>query len=116
MALFGTLSSLGVIDYVSFGSENGDLDNLNTLSSVLINEPKEYKHILSNKLSTGISFPLAQEKAICEYLGQDLTNVLSTPNNILGIGYLKALQKLNSEIEPYTVKRHLVSYNSRSRY
>ena len=32
-------------------------------------------------------------------------NVLSSPNNILGIEYLKALMRLDSKISPKTVKR-----------
>ena len=39
-------------------------------------------------------------------------NVLSSPNNILGIEYLKAIKKLKSKVKPYTVKRIDSGYNS----
>ena len=38
-------------------------------------------------------------------------NVLSTPNNILGIEYLKALKKLKSNITPISVTRNNVNHN-----
>ena len=38
-------------------------------------------------------------------------NVLSSPNNILGIEYLKALKRQNSPIIPVTIKREGAAYN-----
>ena len=41
-------------------------------------------------------------------------NVLSSPNNILGIEYLKALKKYNSNIQPIAISRREADYNSTS--
>ena len=38
-------------------------------------------------------------------------NVLSSPNNILGIEYLKALKRQKSNIQPITIKREGAKYN-----
>ena len=37
---------------------------------------------------------------------------LSSPNNILGIEYLKSLKKYNSSITPYNIPRFEVHHNS----
>ena len=39
------------------------------------------------------------------------SQILSDPNNILGIEYLKALKKLNSPIVPFTLKREFSGYH-----
>lgn len=107
------LSSLNVVDYLSFGAETDDIATLNVIADTLYREPKEYKNILSHELSKGLSYPKARENALLMYL-QDIrrfTNVLSTPNNILGIEYLKALKKFKSPIMPVAIKRFDAGYN-----
>lgn len=107
------LNSLNVVDYLSFGAETDDISTLNVIADTLYREPKEYKNILSHELSKGLSYPKARENALLMYL-QDIrrfTNVLSNPNNILGIEYLKALKKFKSSIMPVAIKRFDVGYN-----
>ena len=107
------LDSLKVIDYLSFGSESGDISTLNMIADILYKEPKAYKNILSHELSKGLSFPKARENALLMYLNdiRRFSNVLSSPNNILGIEYLKALKKLKSPITPITVERYNAGYH-----
>ncbi len=99
---------------LSFGSECGDLDILNNVANVLYDEPKEYQTILSHELSKGLSYPKARENALLLYLNdiKKYANILSNPNNILGIEYLKAIKNLKSKVKPYTVKRIDAGYNS----
>ena len=101
------LDSLGIVDFISFGSECNDISILSEVTDVLTNEPSEYKSLLSHELSRGVSFPKARERALMMYLNdiRRFNNVLSSPNNILGIEYLKALDKQNSKIHPITIKR-----------
>ena len=107
------LDSLKVVDYLSFGSESGDISTLNMIADILYKEPKAYKNILSHELSKGLSFPKARENALLMYLNdiRRFSNVLSSPNNILGIEYLKALKKLKSPITPITVERYNAGYH-----
>ena len=107
------LNSLKVIDYLSFGSESGDISTLNIIADTLYKEPKAYKNILSHELSKGLSFPKARENALLMYLNdiRRFSNTLSSPNNILGIEYLKALKKLKSPIIPITVERYNAGYH-----
>ena len=112
----GALKILEAFDDVtlSFGSECGDLDTLNNIADVLYNEPKEYQTILAHELSKGLSYPKARENALLLYLNdvRKYANVLSNPNNILGIEYLKAIKKLKSNVIPFTIKRIDEGYNS----
>lgn len=108
------LDSLGVVDYLSFGAETSDINVLNNIANVLYSEPNEYKNILSHELKKGLSFPKARENALLMYLNdiRKYSGVLSSPNNILGIEYLKALIKYNSTIKPICVERIESEYNS----
>lgn len=107
------LNSLGVVDNIAFGMESPNITILNKFADVLYNEPKEYKNILSHELKKGVSFPKARENALMMYLNDIRTfaNVLSAPNNILGIEYLKALKKLKSNIQPVAISRYEVGHN-----
>ena len=107
------LDSLGIVDILSFGTESGVLDELLTFANLFLEEPENYVALLKEALSAGNSFPKAREKAACTYLSDEkYDGILSTPNNILGIEYLKALKKLNSSITPFTIKRILSDYSS----
>lgn len=118
---YGAISmfhQLGCIDYLCFGSECGDISVLTQIAEVLSTEPISYQENLKIYLKEGCSFPEARTKALCKHLHGDfkdlemLQNVLSSPNNILGIEYMKAIKKCKSNIKPITVKREGASYHS----
>ncbi len=108
------LNSLKIVDYLSFGTELCDVNLLNEFAEVLHTEPKEYVSILNHELGKGFSFPKARENALLMYLNdiRRYANILSSPNNILAIEYLKALKQENSNIIPFSIKRNKVDYNS----
>ena len=107
------LNSLKIVDTVSFGSENSDIDILNRISGILYEEPKQYVEFLNEELKKGLSFPKARENAILLYLNdQKYSNILNQPNNTLAIEYLKALKKYKSHIMPISIKREKAFYNS----
>lgn len=107
------LNSLNVVDYISFGAETDDIEVLDKCADVLFHEPKKYKTLLTHELSKGVSFPKARENALMMYLNniRKFANVLSSPNNILAIEYLKAMKKLKSNLQPYSIQRYEVGYN-----
>ena len=113
------LDSLEIVNFVSFGSECNNISTLQEVTDVLTNEPPEYKTLLTHELSSGVSFPKAREIACTKYLQKNspenislYNNILSSPNNILGIEYLKALKKLNSKITPHIINRIESDHNS----
>lgn len=93
---------LNIIDAISFGSECG---NVNMLSSVAeIMETKEYNNEIKELLNSGLSYPKASEQALIKCLSTT-DKKLFKPNNTLGICYIKALKRLNSNITPLSIKR-----------
>lgn len=107
------LDSLKVVDYISFGAETSDIDILNNFADILYKEPLKYRSFLTHELKKGISFPKARENALLMYLNgnRKFINVLSSPNNILGIEYIKALKKHKSNIKPISIARFETGYN-----
>lgn len=106
------LHQLGFIDSICFGGEYNDLTNLKLIADLLIQEPSSYKETLTNALKNGASFPAARQQALLSYLpDKTLLPLLSSPNSILGIEYLKALSQLNSSIKPFIVKRKGAGYS-----
>ena len=101
------INSLKIVDTLSFGTEIDDINILKECAEILTEEPEEFKSLLSHELSKGISFPKARENALLMYLNdiRRYANVLSSPNNILAIEYLKALTATNSTISPISIKR-----------
>ena len=94
------LDSLKIVDVLSFGAETDDINVLDDFAEILYKEPRQYKTLLSTELKKGLSYPKARENALMMYLNdiRKYLNVLSSPNNILGIEYLKALKKNKSKI------------------
>lgn len=109
------LNSLGIVDYISFGSEIGEINPLNDVAEILYKEPKEFSSLITKQLKSGLSYPKARELALSMFFGtsRKYTEILENPNNILAIEYLKALKKFKSPIEPITVKRDYSDYNSK---
>lgn len=107
------LNSLNIVDYVAFGTELDDINILDKCADILYREPQKFVNLLNHELSKGLSFPKARENALLMYLNDIRTysNVLSSPNNILAIEYLKALKKLRSHITPISIKRKNAGYN-----
>ncbi|MBE5956096.1 MAG: nucleotidyltransferase [Lachnospiraceae bacterium] len=115
------LHGLGVCDYLSFGSEAGNLESFLPIAEILADEPEEYQQKLRSFLKSGLSFPAAREKALEEYLlntsnfsrYRSLSAFLKGSNNILALEYLKALKNTGSDIMPVTIRRRNASYHDK---
>ena len=103
--------AMNCVDCIAFGSECGDITSLNELSSLIISENFQKK--LKEQISTGISYPSALTNTM-KIINPSLAPLMSEPNNILGIEYIKAVYKLGSPIKPVTFKRIGDSYNDTS--
>ncbi|MGB4588379.1 MAG: nucleotidyltransferase [Clostridiaceae bacterium] len=105
------LDALKGIDILSFGSEEGELKDLYTLADFLTKEPAAYQDFLRKELDSGKSYATARNIALKKFLPEVDETIIQSPNNILGIEYLKALIRLDSKIEPYTLKRKGKGYH-----
>lgn len=99
------LENLGV-DYISFGSESGNIDNLKAIAGE-ISSNKQIETIIRQKVKEGLAFPRARREAVAELFGEEKAQLLDTPNNILAIEYLKAIKKA----QPVTVCRKGPGYH-----
>lgn len=108
-----------MIDLISFGSECGDVSLLDTIAQTFLSHTNELDPLIKEGLKKGLSFPRARMDAAINFLNRsnfqqshcDLQSALESPNNILGIEYLKAVHKLNTSIKPFTVKRLQANYH-----
>jgi len=100
-----TLNATGLINHLVYGSEYDDLEAMYQIARLLVEESDEYKHHLSLALSLGNSFPTSRSIALESIWPELPKDIISKPNAILGIEYLKALIRLNSNIIPYPIKR-----------
>ena len=96
------LHALGCVDFLSFGSECGDITQLRQAADFLTMESDAYKKYLRSLLQSGCSYPTARAKAAAALHPENagFSTILDSPNNILGIEYLKALKRLKSAILP----------------
>lgn len=111
------ISSLPNVEYLSFGSEIGDVGLLEKAADFLSNEPEEFRTILSQHLDDGFSYPKARAMALSEYSQTheefgDIADILNKPNNVLAISYIQALKNAGlNHVKLHTVKREC-DYNS----
>ena len=99
----GILHGTGIVDSLAFGSESGDIESLRRAAYMADNEPPKLKDMIKTNLDSGLCFPDARAKAWQQYLEGE--NILSLPNDILGIEYIRALNALDSPILPVAVPR-----------
>lgn len=124
------LSAIGV-DAVVFGSECGQIEILKQAAYALNHESAEFQERLRKELKAGLTYPQARAKALGEtqadgtrvenvedfHANTDVSNshiwssILNSPNNILGIEYLRAAEDLHSPMEFYTISREGSGYH-----
>lgn len=97
------LNALGIVNYLSFGSECGDEQLLSEIADAVVSP--EVDDRIVEELKKGISYPSARYNAVKELYCKEFSDLLEQPNNILGIEYIKAIKKLKSAIVPKTVAR-----------
>jgi len=114
-AAVSLLNQLGCVDTLCFGSEAGSLLPLRKVAAVLNHEPEEFSENIRGRMRTGVNYPTARALALSDWFGDEipeLHDILEKPNNILGIEYLRAIERLNSSIEPVTIRRWTSEYHS----
>lgn len=107
------LNKTGIITKICFGAETNCLNDFLAVSKILSDEPDIFKYTLLKELKKGLSYPVARSIALKNTLNIN-TDFLANPNNILAIEYFKALNKLNSNIVPYIIKREHSDFHSKN--
>ena len=99
------LENLGT-DYISFGSESGNIDELAAITRE-ISANEEMESVIRQKVKDGIAYPRARREAAAQLFGEEKAQILDSPNNILAVEYLKAMKKA----KPVTVCRKGPGYH-----
>lgn len=109
------LHNLGIVDFICFGSESGNISAMKKIAEYIQKDCHEFNNSIGNYVRNGSSYPEARQAALIEHCpsvdASTLNEILASPNNILGIEYLKALTYLQSPIKPITVKRVQTGYH-----
>ncbi len=103
------LNSTGTCEFLSFGSESGDIENITAASDALLNIDND---IIKKYLSDGYSYPVARQKALGESAGDKISSVLSSPNDLLGVEYIKSVIKNKYPLTPIAIKRSGACHDS----
>ena len=98
----GLLNALGVVDYLSFGSESNSAGPLERAAEALLDPAVDAA--IRAELPSGESYAAIRQRVLERFIGAD-AKVVETPNNILGVEYIKALYEERSRMEPLAVQR-----------
>ena len=103
------LSSIPEVTWLAFGCESGNKQSFISSAKVLASEPDTFKSKLKEMLDSGESYIKSYACAFeaCGGNGQ----LVSNPNNILGLEYTKAILKAGANIDILPIKRIGADYN-----
>ena len=108
------IKSLGIVDYISFGSESGDSTLLKHFAENMLK--KEYQEAISTLSALdeykNLGYPALCEAAYKKVFNEDASCAF-LPNNILAIEYIKAIRELSVPVEIHTVKRKGAGYTEK---
>lgn len=113
-----TLSKLSDVDALAMGCETDDTKSLEKIAELRTSESPEFQSIIAELLDKGYSYAAALTEATAveaEKYGISVSAtkaILSEPNNLLCVEYVKAINKLGLNIKPHFIKRQGNSYNS----
>ena len=89
------------VDKLIFGSESNNLEDLTEIAKAEL-EQKDFDKLVKIYVKLGNNYPTALSLALKDLTGKEI----STPNDILGITYIKTILKHNYNIKPYSIKRN----------
>ena len=101
------LMQLGVISHLAFGTEAADIAPLERAAREI--DTEKIQHRIAHGLSMGLSYAAALSSALAEQLGIE-ERILRTPNNILGMEYLRALHAKDADITPLALPRKTAAH------
>ena len=87
-------------EYLVFGSESNDVNNLIELANISLYN-QDYQTKIKEYLNDGDNYPTALSKAFKDFN----LDTVSTPNDLLGLCYIKEILKQDASIKPVTIKR-----------
>lgn len=102
------LQSIPNLQTLVFGCENDNLTSLKQMAN--FQENSNFQSIISQHLKKGNSYIQSKMKTLQQLGFHELAQIASTPNNILAIAYLKAIQSFHANITPIPILRKGAGY------
>ncbi|MCD7828368.1 MAG: nucleotidyltransferase family protein [Clostridiales bacterium] len=100
----------GVVNTLSFGCEDAQSDMLRKIARVT--EDKVYSRRIKDYYDAhSCSYPEAKAGVVKSVLGEDCTEIMMKPNNILAIEYMRAIQYFKSDITPLCIERKISTHD-----
>ena len=96
------LENLVFVNSLCFGSECADMDLISKTSEIF--SDANFRDLISSQLKNGVTFAAARQTAVGR-VDEKAAEILRNPNDILATEYVSALNRLNSNIKPFCVKR-----------
>lgn len=103
------LTSIPDVTTLCFGAETAGKTAFLQAARYLANEPKEVSEKIKADVAQGVSYAKARANAFAGFIPFDL---LSSPNNILGLEYTKALHEKQSGVDILPIQRTGAAYNN----
>lgn len=97
------LNALGCVELLSLGSECGNIDVLKQLANVSHNPL--FQSELKKALKRGVPYAAASQQAATAIVGEAVAEHLASPNNTLGIEYLRAIAAQDADFNVFTLQR-----------
>lgn len=110
---FGGVSiaeAMGCCDTLFFGSECGDIKKLQKIGETV--ENIEFKAWFAGYVSSNETYARAIELSLVNILGNEYAGIIHTPNNLLAVEYIKAINDIKSSLTPKTIMRSSVAHDS----
>lgn len=106
------INSFGVADCVFFGSESGNIAEIQNCAKVLLSD--EFKSAFQSASQNGESYATAVQSAVQQIAGENCAGLLSSPNNILAVEYVKEILIRNTGLSVETVARTGIDHDSQT--
>ena len=94
----------GSVSSLCFGSEAGEIDGLQRCSDLLVRHEADLERGSAALLRAGLTFPAARARLVAELADSATAALLASPNNILGLAYLRAINETGSSLRPLTIE------------
>jgi len=104
------LDSLGVVDEISFGSECGSVEKLFEAMETIELTASLHEKDIRQIMEKGYTYPRALSSVI-NGKSPEIAGIITSPNNMLAIEYLRALKKFDSSVKPFTIRRAYASHD-----
>lgn len=94
------LNAIGVTD-LCFGSEDGNIDTFVSIAKAIKDNEDHYNTLVKNYMNQGLRYPDACNQSLNDILGKEIR----TPNDLLGLSYVKEIIFNNYKMTPHCITR-----------